>query len=119
MLAMRSFRDLVEEAAAVYVSGWDFGWLDGRATEERPAWGYSRLLAKRLGHARSALDIDTGGGEIIADVPRLPSRMTVTEGWAPNVAHARDLLSRRGVEGGTVEPESPLPFRDASLKLAT
>jgi len=119
MLAMRSFRDLVEEAAAVDVSGWDFGWLDGRATEERPAWGYSRLLAKRLGHARSALDIDTGGGEVIAGVPRLPSRMTVTEGWAPNVAHARDLLSRRGVEVVAVEPDSPLPFPDASFDLVT
>jgi hypothetical protein len=29
----RSFDELVDEAAAVPVQGWDFSWLDGRATE--------------------------------------------------------------------------------------
>ncbi|NUS58117.1 MAG: SAM-dependent methyltransferase, partial [Streptomycetaceae bacterium] len=28
----RTFDDLVAEAAAVSVAGWDFSWLDGRAT---------------------------------------------------------------------------------------
>ncbi|MEN3266952.1 MAG: hypothetical protein V7646_3846, partial [Pseudonocardia sp.] len=86
---MRTFNDLVDEAAAVDVSGWDFDWLEGRATEERPPWGYSRLIASRLPHVASALDIDTGGGEIIAEVPHLPPRMVVTEGWRPNVERAR------------------------------
>jgi len=45
---MRSYEDLVAEAATVDVSGWDFSWLTGRATEERPPWGYARLLASRL-----------------------------------------------------------------------
>jgi hypothetical protein len=58
---MRSFDDLVREAASADVTGWGFGWLDGRATEERPPWGYARLLAGRLATVRSALDIDTGG----------------------------------------------------------
>jgi hypothetical protein len=58
---MRSFDDLVREAASGDVTGWDFGWLDGRATEERPPWGYARLLAERLARVRSALDFDTGG----------------------------------------------------------
>jgi hypothetical protein len=35
---VRSFDDLVAEAVAVEVSGWDFSWLDGRAIEERPPW---------------------------------------------------------------------------------
>ena len=86
---MRSFDDLVAEAATVDVSGWDFSWLDGRATEQRPPWGYARLLAERLPRATSALDLDTGGGEIIAQVPTLPARMTVTETWQPNLALAR------------------------------
>jgi hypothetical protein len=29
----RSFEDLVAEAVAAPVEGWDFSWLDGRATE--------------------------------------------------------------------------------------
>jgi SAM-dependent methyltransferase len=116
---VRTFEDLVEEAAAADVSGWGFGWLDGRATEERPPWGYSRLLASRLPHVASALDIDTGGGEILAEMPLLPSRMVVTEGWPPNVEHARRLLSPRGVEVVPVEPGRPLPFPDAAFELVS
>ena len=52
MAGVRTFEDLVDEAVAVDVSGWDFGWLDGRATEERPPWGYSRMLAARLAERR-------------------------------------------------------------------
>src|SRR5215468_488464 len=107
---MRSFDDLVAEAAAVDVSGWDFSWLDGRATEERPPWRYSRLIASRLPQVASALDIDTGAGEIIAEVLQLPPRMVVTEGWPPNVELARQRLSPRGVEVVQVEQGRPLPF---------
>jgi SAM-dependent methyltransferase len=116
---VRAFDDLVDEAAAVDVSGWSFDWLDGRATEERPPWGYSRLLASRLAHVASALDIDTGGGEIIAEVPRLPPRMVVTEGWPPSVERARRLLSPRGVEVVPVEQGQPLPFPDAGFDLVS
>jgi len=119
MSGMRTFDELVDEAATVDVSGWDFGWLDGRATEERPPWGYSRLLASRLSHAASALDIDTGGGEIIGEVPRLPPRMVVTEGWPPNVERARRLLAPRGVEVVAVSQGQALPFPDAAFDLVT
>ncbi|GIF74026.1 methyltransferase domain-containing protein [Asanoa siamensis] len=115
---MRAFEDLVDEAATVDVS-WSFDWLDGRATEERPPWGYARLLAERLGRVGSALDIDTGGGEIIAEAPRLPDRMAATEGWAPSVARARRLLGPRGVDVVAVEPGQPLPFPDGSFELVS
>ncbi len=116
---VRTFDDLVAQAAAVDVSGWDFSWLDGRATEQRPPWGYSRLLAERVPQATSALDLDTGGGEIIAELPHLPARMTVTETWAPNLALARARLEPRGVEVVAAEPGAPLPFADASFDLVT
>lgn len=116
---METFEVLVGEAAEADVSGWRFDWLDGRATEERPPWGYSRLIADRLAGARSALDVDTGGGEIIAGVPRLPPRMAVTEGWPPNVERARRLLAGRGVDVVAVEPGRPLPFPDAAFDLVT
>ena len=32
---MRSFEELVAEAESADATGWGFGWLDGRATEER------------------------------------------------------------------------------------
>jgi hypothetical protein len=119
MLCVRTFNDLVDEAATVDVSGWDFGWLDGRATEQRPPWGYSRLIASRLTHVATALDIDTGGGEIVAEMPHLPPTMVVTEGWPPNVEHARRLLSPRGVKIVPVGQGQPLPFPDASFELVT
>jgi SAM-dependent methyltransferase len=116
---VRTFEELVDEAARADVSGWAFEWLDGRATEERPPWGYSRLLAAGLASVRSALDIDTGGGEIIAEVPRLPPRMAVTECWRPNVERARRLLAPRDVEVVFVEQGHPLPFPGASFELVS
>ena len=116
---MRAFEELVDEAAHADVTGWGFGWLDGRATEERPAWGYARLLAARLPRATAALDVDTGGGEIVAQMPTLPERMVVTEGWAPNAERARALLADRGVEVVPVVPGDALPFPDATFDLVT
>jgi SAM-dependent methyltransferase len=116
---VRMFGELIDEASGVDVSGWNFDWLDGRATEERPPWGYSGLIASRLSRVASALDIGTGGGEIIAEMPHLPPRMVVTEGWPPNLERARHLLSPRGVEVVPVEQGRPLPFPDASFELVT
>jgi SAM-dependent methyltransferase len=116
---MRSFDDLVVEAAAADVTGWGFDWLDGRATEERPPWRYTRELAARMAAAESALDIDTGGGEVVAEAPTLPARMCVTEAWPPNVARARQLLLPRGVEVHDTRDRDDLPFPDESFDLVT
>ncbi|WP_433270231.1 class I SAM-dependent methyltransferase [Micromonospora vinacea] len=109
--------DLIAEAAAAPVDGWGFGWLAGRATEERPQWGYARLVADRMAHADAALDVDTGGGEVLAEVPRPPKLLTATEAWPPNVEVARRTLRRVGATVVAVAPDGPLPFRDASFDL--
>lgn len=114
---MRRFDELVDEANHADVTGWGFDWLEGRATEERPPWGYSRLIAERLAQVRSALDIDTGGGEVLAEVPALPGRMYVTESWPPNVGRARELPSPRGVQVIRTRPGDPLPFDDDTFEL--
>src|SRR3984885_630592 len=59
---MTVFDDLLAEAEAQPVEGWDFSWFNGRATEERPSWGYARMMAERMGRAGAALDIQTGCG---------------------------------------------------------
>ncbi|NNG41060.1 methyltransferase domain-containing protein [Flexivirga sp. ID2601S] len=116
---MRSFEQLVAEADAADVSGWSFDWLDGRATEERPPWGYAGLLADALAGVESALDLQTGGGEVVGEAPELPRRMAVTEGWPPNVEQARNLLGPRGVEVVDADQDAPLPFADASFAMVS
>jgi SAM-dependent methyltransferase len=116
---MRSFEDLVAEAAAADVSGWAFDWISGRAMEERPPWGYARLLSGRLGEVGSALDIDTGGGEVLAEAIRFPRRMVATETWPPNVQRARELLGSHGVEVVRTSDDAPFPFADESFELVT
>lgn len=116
---MKPFDQLVAEAEAADVTGWGFGWLAGRATEERPPWGYARLLAQRLAQAQSALDLDTGGGEVLAEAPRFPPRMCATEAWPPNARQAHARLAARGVGVVQVAEGAALPFADASFELVT
>ncbi|MEU5658093.1 class I SAM-dependent methyltransferase [Streptomyces sp. NPDC047737] len=111
------FDALVAEAGAVSVDGWDFSWLDGRATEERPSWGYAQAMAGRMARARAALDIDTGGGEVLASAPVLPALTVATESWPPNIARATALLHPRGAAVVAVGEEPPLPFGDRAFDL--
>ncbi|MEV1320649.1 class I SAM-dependent methyltransferase [Micromonospora arborensis] len=117
MNAERAAEDLIADAAAAPVDGWGFGWLAGRATEERPPWGYTRLVADRMARADAALDVDTGGGEVLAEVPHPPKLLTATEAWPPNVEVARRTLRRVGATVVAVAPDGPLPFRDSSFDL--
>ena len=116
----RTFEELIAEADAVDVSGWDFSWLDGRATEERPPWGYQRLMGERIGRAHMHLDIQTGGGEVLAGVPQKASGgMVATESWPPNLTIAQENLRAKGVTVVSDEDEPPLPFADGAFDLVT
>ncbi|MDT5146842.1 MAG: hypothetical protein QOC58_1487 [Mycobacterium sp.] len=119
MQAMRTFDDLLAEAEFTPVDGWDFSWLDGRATEERPTWGYQRLMSGRLAAASAALDIDTGGGEVLAGAAEFPPTMAATESWPPNAALATKLLHPRGVVLVATRDEAGLPFADGAFDLVT
>lgn len=113
----RAFEDLVAEAAAVSVDGWDFSWLDGRASEERPSWGYARMMAERMAAASAALDIQTGGGEVLAGVSELPILTVATESWPPNVVRATRRLHPRGVAVVAHDDAQPLPFAAGAFDL--
>ncbi|SDH05556.1 Methyltransferase domain-containing protein [Lentzea fradiae] len=110
---MGTFEELVAEGAAVPLEGWDFSWFEGRATEERPPWGYASLVAARLAEVGSALDLQTGGGEVTASAPVLPPLMAATESWPPNAAVAAKNLPFvvRAPDAG------PLPFRASAFDL--
>jgi SAM-dependent methyltransferase len=116
---MRSFDELVAEADQAPVDGWDFSWLDGRATEERPPWAYARMLASRLRGAREALDLQTGGGEVLAEAGTYPRVTVATEGWLPNLAAAAARLGPLGVVVLGHDEAASLPFVNGSFDLVT
>lgn len=115
----RDFEELVTEADSASVDGWDFSWFDGRATEQRPSWGYQRLMSSRLAGVSAALDIQTGGGEVLAGAQTFPPVMAAVEPWPPNAALATKRLHPRGVVVVTVPEEAPLPFSDEAFDLVT
>jgi SAM-dependent methyltransferase len=112
-----SFEELIAEADAVDVSGWEFSWLDGRATEQRPSWGFQKLMGQRMAQATAALDIQTGGGEVLAGVPSVPRLTAATESWPPNIAVAQENLREKGVVVVADADEPPLPFADGTFDL--
>lgn len=138
-----TFEELLAEGASVPTEGWDFSWFEGRATEARPSWGYAVSMAERLGRASAALDVQTGGGEVLdfalskaaaktpvgaparatgkptaeTSAPHPPFLTIATEGWPPNVAKATALLRPRGVAVVAAAEDDPLPFADGAFDL--
>ena len=121
MADQRGFADLVAEGAAEPVEGWDFSWFEGRATEERPSWGYARMMAARMAGARAALDIETGGGEVLAwalsHAPQPPPVLAATESWPPNLAIAAARLRPLGGRVVQAADDGGLPFKAGTFDL--
>jgi SAM-dependent methyltransferase len=115
----RGFDELVALGASEPVEGWDFSWLDGRASEERPPWGYAQLIDAAAAQAEAVLDVQTGGAEVIAGVAAQPRLLAATESWLPNLAIAGARLRRRGGFVVGVADAPTLPFREASFDLVT
>jgi SAM-dependent methyltransferase len=115
------FDAFVAEGDAAPIDGWDFSWFEGRATEQRPSWGYACLLSGRLSKVGSALDIQTGGGEVfawsLAQARERPSRVVATEAWPPNAAIARARLTELGGIVVQVADDVGLPFVDGGFEL--
>ena len=98
------FEQLVAEAVAAPVSGWDFSWLgDRRRDLDQLPWRWYDAIgaAVRATGARTLLDMGTGGGEVLAGYleeggPR-PELMVATEAWPPNVPVAAARLAPIGI----------------------
>jgi len=120
---MRDFDELVAEGSAAPVEGWDFSWFEGRATEERPPWGYARMLGQRMaglagGAGTAAVDLQTGGGEVLATIPAGPRALVATESWPPNARVARANLAALGARVvATAAYDEDLPFADDAFDL--
>ncbi|MEY2467976.1 MAG: hypothetical protein QOF21_674 [Actinomycetota bacterium] len=95
---MRGFDELVDEAARASISGWDFSWLDGRASEARPSWHFRERVAERAATARAVVDIECGDGALIRSLPSRPRVITGVEAYQPGpgmVAGTGDALPLR------------------------
>jgi hypothetical protein len=106
---MGDYDSLVAAAEAVPLHGWDFGWLEGRAVTAEPSWQYADLARELLRDADRVLDIDTGGGELLASLAPPAGRTWAAESWPPNVPVATERLQPLGVE---VVGTEGLPFAD-------
>jgi len=96
--------ELIAEAMAAPVNGWDFSWLDGRATEERPSWHFRERVAERAARAHALLDIECGDGKLLDSLPQRPALTLGVEDYQP----------RAGMVRAT---GAALPLRDASFDL--
>jgi len=111
------FERLVRQAWAQPFSGWDFGYIKDRSHEAPPPWSYRRRVMARFPAVESLLDMDTGGGELLASMQPLPPRTTATEGYLPNLPIARARLEPLGVQVMEHRNEDALPFPDDTFDL--
>ncbi len=110
MKTVRRYEDLVGEAAGVPIIGWEFAWLDGRAVGSEPSWSFPEFARSLVRRAGSLLDLDTGGGEMLAELAPLPAHTVAVESWMPNVPVARDRLTPYGVSVLTELPGGQREF---------
>ena len=111
---------LWRERYAEPTTGWDFSSFDGVIDTDDPPWSYDDLARAALAGAASALDVGTGGGEVLlrlADV--LPDDTLATEGWAPNLPVATEALAPRGIAVVPYDSEHDerMPFDDQRFEV--
>ena len=111
---MTNFEEVVADAAAFPITGWDWTPLRGHDSMDPRPWDYLREVTSRLGGVTTLLDLGTGDGELLASISPRPSRMVATEGFAPMIPVAQARLSPLGID---VVPISDggwdhLPFDD-------
>jgi hypothetical protein len=78
-------------------------------------WNYKCLASKALTNATRLLDIDTGGGEVLASLAPLPPAIA-TEPYPPNVPIATARLAPLGVDVRAGRA-SELPVADGNVTL--
>lgn len=100
------------------VSGWDFSDLGDSLQTEEPPWQYRDLVAEALTGRASALDMGTGGGEVLRGLADLlPPDTRATEGWAPNVPVATAALAPLGIPVTAYDPDTDarMPYDDVTF----
>lgn len=118
MDAKTDFDRLIDEAQQAHFAGWDFSWLAGRKVQNVLPWNYRDLVIEYMRDIEAMLDMDTGGGEFLAELPFRPSFTCATEDFAPNIPIARARLAQLGIRVYQSEGKSyGLPFNDRQFDL--
>jgi SAM-dependent methyltransferase len=117
------FEQLITEGNSEPAEGWDFSWFDGRATEERPSWKYSRALRDRIAVSNAVFDIQTGGGErlaeVLSEIDVGSRRVVASESWRPNIPIARRNLKRYRASIVEISDDSDFPFPNNTFDLVS
>jgi SAM-dependent methyltransferase len=111
------FEELIAEAVALPISGWDTSPIRGRWTTGAPPWDYRTIVRARLESAASVLDLGTGGGEFLSSMAPLPARTFATEGYPPNLPVARRRLEPLGVRVLWIGPDLRIALPSQSVDL--
>lgn len=111
--ALARIRPWIDRASRF--SGWVFPEIHVRDLEPGPQWDFIEVVRSRGVGCKAALDLGTGGGELLASIrPDLPDKVTATEEWAVNAPIASKRLAPLGVP--VVRAKSVrLPFRSGSF----
>ena len=114
------FEALIQEAQQAHFSGWDFSWLAGRVEFTQTPWDYRQLVIDYIEKSESLLDMQTGGGEFLSQLPRRPLLTCATENYAPNIPIAKARLGSLGIMVYQSEDDGKsLPFNDNTFDLVT
>lgn len=109
-----SFRRLVDDAVRHPPRGWDFSFLSGRVVTQPLPWDYVELARQAVRRSGRVLDVDTGGGEVLAAIAP-PSGSIAVEPYLPNVPVATETLTPYGVEVRI--RQRSLPVEDGEVDL--
>lgn len=108
-----------EEGVPFY--GWDFSYISDRCLVESPPWSYEGMARGLMSSSNAALDLGTGGGEILLSIEDVsPQLVVATEEYAPNVKLAHERLAPFGIEVVKTDDsdlEQKLPFADEKFDL--
>ncbi|TVX93885.1 class I SAM-dependent methyltransferase [Paenibacillus agilis] len=104
--------DWTNDDSIYHFTGWDFSTLAkyGGMQEFPLPWNYAHIVMPRVRQADSLLDMGTGGGEFLSKCTPLPACTYATEGYAPNVEVARELLGPLGVKVVPFSDDEHIPL---------
>ncbi|WP_066582589.1 class I SAM-dependent methyltransferase [Cellulomonas timonensis] len=109
------FKRLIERANATPIDGWHFTFLEGRQSSTPLPWDYEQLAAQHVVSATRIVDVDTGGGEVLARLTP-PVGSLAVEDWPPNIPIASARLEPMGIHVRQ-RVDGRLPVADAGADL--